>query len=322
MFHFSDRLLLATAGVITVAGTGIIAALPNPVNAQNANNTFPDIQNHWAQPFIQALAARNVVTGYPDGNFRPEESVDRDEFASIVQRAFDQQAARQIPSGSVFRDVPDGYWAERAIEDAYQMGFLTGYPGGYFRPQQPVTRTEALVALSRNLKLRQSPNQTNQAAAVGTTPGATPANAATQTAPRRAPRAQMLPLAATALLQPFITPMAQARAAVAANQTAPVKAQPNNQPNNQAAGQRPTAQLVRQYYQDADRIPEYAVDEIAEATRAGVVVNYPNKRVLNPTQPATRGAVAAFVHQALLSQGAIQPLPANTQASQYIVQQR
>lgn len=49
---------------------------PAPSPAEAA--TFPDVPpNYWAQPFIQALAASNVITGFPDGTFRPDQPVDR-----------------------------------------------------------------------------------------------------------------------------------------------------------------------------------------------------------------------------------------------------
>ncbi|MGG6263960.1 S-layer homology domain-containing protein [Leptolyngbya sp. AN03gr2] len=313
MIHCSDRFLFATAGVVVVAGTTIIAALEHPVNAQNAAPNFPDTQNHWAQPFIQALAARNIVSGYPDGTFRPEQAVRRDEFSSIVKRAFNQPAERQIESGSTFQDVPQGYWAEDAIREAYQTGFVSGNPNGDFRPRQPISRADALVALSRNLPLQNAAQPGNPQSTSTAPPAQTPQQ-------RRAARPQMLPLAATTLLQPFITPVAQARAAIQPGTQSPAQAQ-SPQNNQQAAGVRPASEVV-QYYQDADRIPADAVDAVAEATRARVVVNHPDTRVLNPTQPTTRGAMAAFIHQALVSQGAIQPLDDSTQASQYIVQQR
>ncbi|MGF1675894.1 MAG: S-layer homology domain-containing protein, partial [Rivularia sp. (in: cyanobacteria)] len=41
---------------------------------------FPDITNHWARPFIEALARRGILNGYPDGTFRPDNSVTRAEF--------------------------------------------------------------------------------------------------------------------------------------------------------------------------------------------------------------------------------------------------
>ncbi|MEX0272313.1 hypothetical protein AB3R30_24670 [Leptolyngbyaceae cyanobacterium UHCC 1019] len=58
---------------------------------------------------------------------------------------------------------------------------------------------------------------------------------------------------------------------------------------------------------------------MAETTAAGIVVNHPNRRILNPTQPASRGEVAALIHQVLVYQGKISPLPANAAAANYIV---
>lgn len=54
-------------------------------------------------------------------------------------------------------------------------------------------------------------------------------------------------------------------------------------------------------------------------TLLNVVVNYPDRKVLNPNQPASRGDVAAFVHQALVAQGRIEPIPGEVEASNYIV---
>lgn len=51
-------------------------------------------------------------------------------------------------------------------------------------------------------------------------------------------------------------------------------------------------------------------------------MNYPNPKVLNPNEAATRAEIAALVHQTLVSQGRIEPLPANAPANQYIVRAR
>lgn len=60
-------------------------------------STFPDVpSNYWAQPYIQRLAEKNIIAGYPDATFRPQKSVDRDEFAAIVRKAFDVEPIRQI----------------------------------------------------------------------------------------------------------------------------------------------------------------------------------------------------------------------------------
>lgn len=259
----------------------LIFANPQAAVAQNSVANFPDTKNHWAQPFIKRLAERNIITGYPDGTYRPNESVDRDEFAAIIRQAFNQNQERKIARGSVYKDVPTGYWAAPAIAEAYEMGFMHGFPGGYFRPRQPVSRVEALVALAQNLNL--------------TTPVATQPNNP------QTPRRQLLfPIGMTNLMQPLMT-------AKAVNKTAA------------GSQQVPASTLVSNYYTDAQNIPQYAVDEVAEATKAGMVVNHPNPKVLNPTQPASRGAIAAFIYQALVNQGRLEPLPINIQAANYIV---
>jgi hypothetical protein len=77
--------------------------------------------------------------------------------------------------------------------------------------------------------------------------------------------------------------------------------------------------VVSNYYTDAKNIPQYAVDDVAAATQAGIVVNYPNTKILNPNQPATRGTIAAFIYQALVNQGRLEPLSNNVKAYNYIV---
>ncbi|MGB7376793.1 MAG: S-layer homology domain-containing protein, partial [Rivularia sp. (in: cyanobacteria)] len=75
----------------------------------NTSTSFPDVKNHWALPFIEALAKRRILNGYPDGSFRPNHSVTRAEFAAIITSTFDQIPKKReyIP----FVDVPANYWA-------------------------------------------------------------------------------------------------------------------------------------------------------------------------------------------------------------------
>ncbi len=99
---------------------------------------------------------------------------------------------------------------------------------------------------------------------------------------------------------------------------------PNNSPSSVASKQglsstRPASFTVSNYYADAQKIPHYAVGNVAAATKANIVVNYPNQQILNPNQPATRGDIAAFIYQALVAQGKIEQLPSSVEASNYIV---
>ena len=299
---------LMAGAIAPYLATAQAQALPTTI----ANTSFPDTQNYWAQPFIHALAQRNIVTGYPDNTFRPEKSVDRDEFAAIVRQAFDQAPERQIASGSTYTDVPDGYWASAAIKEAYEMGFMDGYPGQEFRPKQPVTKVQVLTSLARELNLPATTAATTTQATQQPATTAITMPAAQQPANTRAKTTMMFPLAIMTLMQPLMTTPARAIAAV--NPATASSTQPAPSAN---VPQRPLL-VTSKYYRDAAQIPKYAVDAVAKTTAAGIVVNYPDLRVLNPNQAATRGEVSALIHQALVSQGKISPLPAN-QATKYIV---
>ena len=73
---------------------------------------------------------------------------------------------------------------------------------------------------------------------------------------------------------------------------------------------------LSQYYADADTIPDYAQDEVAIATEAGLIVNYPDPKLFNPNQPISRGETAALIYQVLENRGELEPLPADSDSSQ------
>lgn len=328
----SSRWSSQTSAFLTLGLTiGAVVPLVNLVDAvsaaQASNASFPDIQKHWARPFIVPLAEKDIIAGYPDGTFRPNKPVNRDEFAALVRQAFDQKATRKIASGSVYKDVPAKNWAAPAIEEAYETGFMTGYPGGYFRPHQNISRVEALVSLRKNLNLTST--QPVVAAAQTTNQQAT--NQAT-TQPANTPRATkkriFFPLAMTSLMQPMLAQAAPNQPQPVPNQTVTSKQNATPSKSNSATALKnkkgvtlnnPASITVSKYYTDAKKIPYYAVDDVAVATKANMVVNYPNTKVLNPNQPATRGDVAAFIYQALVAQGRLQPLPNQAAATKYIV---
>ncbi len=103
-----------------------------------------DIQGHWAQNCIEILAQQGIVAGYPDGTFRPEQPVTRAEFATLIIKSFPRNPNRPA---TAFTDVPGTYWAAAAIEEAYVTGWLTGYPANRFKPNLPIPRAQAMVAL-------------------------------------------------------------------------------------------------------------------------------------------------------------------------------
>lgn len=303
------RLSLVRAASLALGiaiGTAGATMMSDSVSAQE--RPFPDVSSdYWAQPFIQRLAQRNVVVGYPDGTYRPEQVIERDEFAAMIRQAFDRERVREIPSGSAFRDVPQGYWAAPPIQDAYEMGFMRSFEGNRFFPRREMPRVNALAALARGLNL------TYDRPAVAT---ATPQVIDPLPSPAQpnlmARNPLMFPLASTVLMQPFFNRMAPPPLPPAMLAIAPVITS-----SRRAAPQ--AMAFLQNQYRDARQVPGDAVEPVAAATQANIVVNYPNVDLLNPNAPLTRGAAAAFIHQAMVHQGRIEPLSDDVTAAQYIV---
>ncbi|WP_254173308.1 S-layer homology domain-containing protein [Planktothrix pseudagardhii] len=125
-----------------------------PVLAQNPK-TFEDIKGHWAQNCIEELAQKNIVKGYyEDDTFRPDEPVNRAEFAAIISQAFPK--IPKTEKAIDFVDVPTDYWAYKAIQNVNQRGFMSGYLGSIFNPLLNIPRVQALVALVNGLDYKPS----------------------------------------------------------------------------------------------------------------------------------------------------------------------
>ena len=123
---------------------------PPPISPPEATVNLSDIEGHWAEDFIKGLVSRRIISGFPDGSFRPQVKMTRSQFAAILARAFDQP---QSQPNQGFSDVPTSFWAAGAIAKVERMGFMAGFPDQTFRPNQPLTRVQAIVALVKGLTL-------------------------------------------------------------------------------------------------------------------------------------------------------------------------
>lgn len=119
---------------------------------------FSDVPNNeWYSASIGILTAAGKLKGYPDGSFRPTRAISRAEFISLVSRF---AAPTDTSSAGVsFSDIA-GNWAEESIQAATAAGWIFGYQDGTFRPNQSITRAEAMAVLNRIL--HRSPAQTNE----------------------------------------------------------------------------------------------------------------------------------------------------------------
>jgi cytoskeletal protein RodZ len=184
----------------------------------------------WAKEFIEYTTENQIIVPYKDGTFQPDKPITRAELADQLESAFIPQKDQSTQLN--YKDVKPDSWAQQAIVDVTQTGFMRGYPGEIFLPNQVVPRVQVLVALVSGLDLK----------------------------PPRNPEETL------------------------------------------------------KVYQDADQIPKWAVEKIAAATEAGLVVNHPEQNTLNPNQPATRAEVSAMIYQALVESGKAEPI-----SSDYIV---
>ncbi|MCI6843009.1 MAG: S-layer homology domain-containing protein [Clostridiales bacterium] len=107
---------------------------------KTTENTFTDVDSDaWYNLSVSTLAKAGVISGYPDGSFNPNGKITRAELVSIATRFF-----TTIEVGdSKFSDIA-GHWAAKAIDEAYIKGIIKGYSDGTFRPDQAVTRAEAM----------------------------------------------------------------------------------------------------------------------------------------------------------------------------------
>ncbi|RRJ64019.1 S-layer homology domain-containing protein [Paenibacillus oralis] len=114
------------------------------------SKTFADLVGHWAESSVKSLAAKGIVNGVDANHYAPGRSITRAEFVALIMRALEQSGDPLADQGAegTFTDVPAGQYYTRNVADAAALGIITGY-NGKFRPNDQITREEAVVALVR-----------------------------------------------------------------------------------------------------------------------------------------------------------------------------
>ncbi|MEM6517920.1 MAG: S-layer homology domain-containing protein [Cyanobacteria bacterium P01_C01_bin.70] len=144
----SPNVIVPEPKVPNSPGSSRLSPVRSPLNFTDVADTY------WAKPYIDALTARDVLNGLPDGTFAPDRPLSRAELATQVAKAF---AVPERNGTKNFTDLPSDYWAMEPINQAVVMGFMTGYPAGDFRPEQTVSRLQVLVTFATGLSLTASP---------------------------------------------------------------------------------------------------------------------------------------------------------------------
>ena len=119
---------------------------------RNANstktNSYSDVAaGAWYNHAVSTLSAMGIVKGDSQGKFNPNAPITRAEFAAIAAR-FDDKANTTAVD---FSDIAS-HWAKNEISAAANNGWINGYTDGTFRPNNKITRAEAMTLVNRVLK--------------------------------------------------------------------------------------------------------------------------------------------------------------------------
>ena len=111
-------------------------------------SSFPDVKSDsWYARSVETLASMGVISGYDDGKFYPDKSISRAEFVSI---AVNFDTATSFTTS--FSDVPSTHWAVNSIATASSRGWISGYEGNVFKPENFITRAETVSIINIMLK--------------------------------------------------------------------------------------------------------------------------------------------------------------------------
>ncbi|MWC28832.1 S-layer homology domain-containing protein [Paenibacillus sp. MMS18-CY102] len=119
--------------------------------------SFSDLAGHWAEEQILKAVEQKLVTGYPDGTFKPNHSITRAEFTVMLMNAIQPNLSQG--ASLTFKDKAEiGEWAQGAIAAAVHAGIIQGYTDGYFHPNATITRAEMAVMIARALNFTTDAN--------------------------------------------------------------------------------------------------------------------------------------------------------------------
>ena len=131
------------SSALLVLGLAMGATAPIVISAPATAANFVDIQRHWARPFIEALAQENLINGFSDQTFRPDQPVTRAQFAAMIQQAFDENNV-QLSQG--FDQAAADYWINRDLGNNRPSN-------RQLRLSDPLSRGQVLAALADGLGL-------------------------------------------------------------------------------------------------------------------------------------------------------------------------
>ncbi len=119
-----------------------------PVKGESYKAGLSDVHaGDWYADTVGYAVQKGIVSGYPDGTFKPNQAITRAEFASIASRFAELTEEKDL----TFSDLNASHWGYKAIRLAASNGWISGYPDNTFRPEQAITRAEVTSISNRML---------------------------------------------------------------------------------------------------------------------------------------------------------------------------
>ncbi len=131
----------------------MLVSEPGTYGIKNNKKEFVDIKDHWANDTISFITARDIYTGLGNNKFGPNGSMTRAMFAQVLANFEGVDLGNYQKSR--FKDVPSNLWYTAAVEWAADKKLVSGYGGGYFGPNDLITREQLVVALNNYLRYKQ-----------------------------------------------------------------------------------------------------------------------------------------------------------------------
>jgi hypothetical protein len=116
------------------------------------SSSFHDLEGHWARDAVEELHLKGILAGYPDGTFRPDDTISRAQLVTALTKIYPVTKVKAMS----YNDVQEGEWYYDAVLQANASGYITGYKDGSFQPNRVITRQELAVILQSILKLPES----------------------------------------------------------------------------------------------------------------------------------------------------------------------
>jgi len=148
--EFSPQRTITRGEIAKVMAVSLGLVKPGETLDKNVETGFSDVGSHWSAPYIKLLTDynENIINGYVDGTFKPDQEIRRDELAKIIVKAFNLTENDKVKVH--FNDSNN--WAKSYIDILAGQGIIMGSAPNVFSPEAPVTRETAAVIAYRTLE--------------------------------------------------------------------------------------------------------------------------------------------------------------------------